>query len=137
MPLPVRLCAIDIDGTLLNSKFQIPEANLRALQRAHDHGVEIVLVTGRRHTFALPVAQQLGFDLWLISSNGAVTRTLSGELFHRELLPASTVHLLLSSMGDFRRNMVITFDREGKGALVLEGPEGFAGSISGWMQKNA
>ena len=87
---PVRLIAIDIDGTLLDSKVEISPANLNALRRAHEAGVEIVLVTGRRHKFALPVAHSLGFDLWLISSNGAVTRSTGGELFHRDLLPKTT-----------------------------------------------
>src|SRR5258708_5430450 len=59
----IRLLAVDIDGTLLNSNFQISNANLNALNAAHRAGVEVVLVTGRRHTFALPVAQELGFDL--------------------------------------------------------------------------
>src|SRR6266566_2704483 len=79
--LPIRLLAVDIDGTLLNSQFHISQADLGALRRAHETGVEVLLVTGRRHAFALPIAQQLGFDLWLISSNGAVTRSLSGEEF--------------------------------------------------------
>src|SRR5271157_1935383 len=84
----IRLLAADIDGTLLNPEFHISEVDLAALRRAHQEGVEIILVTGRRHKFALPIAEQLGFDLWLISSNGAVTRSLSGEHFHRDLLPA-------------------------------------------------
>ncbi len=74
----IRLLATDIDGTLLNSQFQISERDLAALRRAHAAGIEVVLVTGRRHNFALPIAQQLGFDLWLISSNGAVSRSLNG-----------------------------------------------------------
>jgi HAD superfamily hydrolase (TIGR01484 family) len=73
--------ASDIDGTLLNPQFKISPGDLQALRRAHAAGIEIVLVTGRRHTFALPIAQQLGFDFWLISSNGAVTRSLAGETF--------------------------------------------------------
>src|SRR5207253_11021770 len=88
--LPIRLLAVDIDGTLLNPQFQISDVDLAALRRAHESGIEVVLVTGRRHTFALPIAQMLGFDLWLISSNGAITRSLSGETFHRDLLPAQT-----------------------------------------------
>ena len=83
----IRLIATDIDGTLLNPQFQVSEDDLIALRRAHSAGIEVVLVTGRRHTFALPIAEQLGFDLWLISSNGAVTRSLSGETFHRDLMP--------------------------------------------------
>ncbi len=83
----LRLIAIDIDGTLLNPEFRISETDLATLRRVHAEGIEVILVTGRRHTFALPIAQQLGFDLWLISSNGAVTRSLAGETFHRDLLP--------------------------------------------------
>src|SRR5450432_998236 len=77
--LPVRLLALDIDGTLLNPQFHISEEDLSAIRRAHAMGVEIVVATGRRHQFALPVAQKLGVDLCLISSNGAVTRSLTGS----------------------------------------------------------
>jgi hydroxymethylpyrimidine pyrophosphatase-like HAD family hydrolase len=133
---PIRLLAIDIDGTLLNSQFQIPPANLEALRHAHEAGVEIILVTGRRHTFALPIAQQLGFNLWLISSNGAVTRSLAGELFHRDLLPVATARGLCAAMREYRGNTVLTFDTETKGALVLERMDELTGSIQGWLEKN-
>jgi len=134
---PVRLIAIDIDGTLLDSRSQISPANLDALERAHQAGVEIVLVTGRRHDFALPIAQLLGFDLWIISSNGAVTRSTRGESFHRDLLPAQTAIKLCRAMGEFRDNTVITFDREGMGAIVCEQRERLYGVIQRWMEKNA
>jgi Cof subfamily protein (haloacid dehalogenase superfamily) len=133
---PIRLLAIDIDGTLLNSQFQIPPANLEALRHAHESGVEIILVTGRRHTFALPIAEQLGFDLWLISSNGAVTRSLSGELFHRDLLPVATARELVAAMHEYRGNTVLTFDKETKGALVLERMDELTLSIQRWLEKN-
>jgi len=133
---PIRLLAIDIDGTLLNSQFQIPAANLQSLRHAHQAGVEIILVTGRRHTFALPIAEQLGFDLYLISSNGAVTRSLSGELFHRDLLPVATARELCAAMREYRGNTVLTFDTETKGALVLERMDELNGSIQRWLEKN-
>jgi len=135
--LPIRLLAIDIDGTLLNSQFRISPVDLRALVRARQSGIEVVLVTGRRHTFALPMAQQLGFDLWLMSSNGAVTRSLSGESFHRDLLPAETCRRLLSAMREFRGNTVITFDKESKGALALERMDELTSSIQRWLEKNS
>src|SRR5437773_4548804 len=129
VPPPIRLLAIDIDGTLLNSQFQIAEADLDALRRAHQSGIEVILVTGRRHTFALPMARQLGFDLWLISSNGAVTRSLAGETFHRDMMPAETCHRLCGAMQQFRGNTVLTFDRETKGAIVLERMDELGASI--------
>jgi len=136
VPSPIRLLAIDIDGTLLNSQFHIAQADLDALRRAHQSGIEVILVTGRRHTFALPMAQQLGFDLWLISSNGAVTRSLAGETFHRDLMPADTCRKVCDVMQEFRGNMVVTFDKESKGALVLERMDELTISIQRWLEKN-
>ncbi len=132
----IRLLATDIDGTLLNPQFQISEGDLLALRRAHAAGIEIVLVTGRRHTFALPIAQQLGFDLWLISSNGAVTRSLAGETFHRDLMPAEACRKLCGAMQEFRGNTVLTFDKETKGAIVLERLDELGASIRRWLEKN-
>lgn len=132
----IRLLAIDIDGTLLNPEFQISSADLAALRHVHAEGVEVALVTGRRHAFALPVAQQLGFDLWLISSNGAITRSLQGETFHRDLFPANTCRNLFSVMATFRNHAVLTFDVEHKGALVLEHMRDLTSSIQRWLEKN-
>ena len=133
----IRLIAIDIDGTLVDSRVEVSDANLNALRRAHDAGIEIVLGTGRRHKFALPIAESLGFDLWLISSNGAVTRSTRGELFHRDLLPRSAAVKLCLHMREFRNNTVLTFDREGPGAIVCESYEHLYGVIQRWMEKNA
>jgi Cof subfamily protein (haloacid dehalogenase superfamily) len=133
---PIRLLATDIDGTLLNPQFQVSEGDLVALRKAHAAGIEIVLVTGRRHTFALPIAKQLGFDLWLISSNGAVTRSLSGETFHRDMMPAETCRRLCGAMQEFRGNTVLTFDNETKGAIVLERMDELGSSIRRWLEKN-
>jgi len=132
----IRLLATDIDGTLLNPQFKVSEGDLMALRRAHAAGIEIVLVTGRRHRFALPIAQQLGFDLWLISSNGAVTRSLAGETFHRDMMPAATCRRLVGAMQEFRGNTVLTFDTEVKGAIVLERVDELGESIRRWLEKN-
>jgi hydroxymethylpyrimidine pyrophosphatase-like HAD family hydrolase len=149
-PACLRLIAIDIDGTLLNPEFKISETDLATLRRVHGQGIEIILVTGRRHTFALPIAQQLGFDLWLISSNGAVTRSLAGETFHRDLLPEPTCRELVRVMQEFRGQTVLTFDStdlhgddrhsdnrgEASGSIVLERLDQLEGSIQRWLEKN-
>ncbi len=133
---PLRLIAIDIDGTLLSPDFKISDTDLATLRRAHADGVEVILVTGRRHTFALPIAQQLGFDLWLISSNGAITRSLGGETFHRDLLPEPTCRQLVQVMQEFRGQTVLTFDSNGPGTIVIERLEYLEGSIQRWLEKN-
>jgi Cof subfamily protein (haloacid dehalogenase superfamily) len=133
---PIRLLAVDIDGTLLNSQFKVSPEDLAALRRAREEGVEVILATGRRHAFALPIAQQLGFDFFLISSNGAITRSLSGETFHRDLLPAETCRSLCAAMKEFRGHSVLTFDKEAKGAIVLERMDMLTASIQKWLEKN-
>jgi hydroxymethylpyrimidine pyrophosphatase-like HAD family hydrolase len=84
----------------------------------------------------LPTAQQLGFDLWLISSNGAVTRSLAGETFHRDMMPAETCRRLCRAMQEFRGHTVLTFDKETRGAIVLEGLDELSTSIRRWLEKN-
>jgi HAD superfamily hydrolase (TIGR01484 family) len=80
--------------------------------------------------------RQLGFDLWVISSNGAITRSLAGETFHRDMLPAPTCRRLCASMREFRGNTVLTFDTEAKGAIVLEHMNELNSSIQRWLEKN-
>jgi len=134
--LPIRLIAADIDGTLLNPEFHISNIDLAALRRAHAAGIEIVLVTGRRHTFALPIAKMLGLDIWIISSNGAITRSLAGETFHRDMLPLDTCRNLILNMREFRGNTVLTSNTEKKGAIVIESMDELGASIQRWLEKN-
>ncbi|HOB08967.1 MAG: Cof-type HAD-IIB family hydrolase [Limnochordia bacterium] len=77
----IRLVALDIDDTLMDSKGNIPQANLEAIDRVRRQGVEVVLVTGRMHCRALPYARMLKLDpeQVLISYNGAMLRKISGE----------------------------------------------------------
>ena len=137
MTRPIRLIAIDLDGTLLNSKVELSDENRGSLRRANDAGIEIVLGTGRRHDFALPIAESLGFELWMFSSNGAVTRSTRGETFHRDFLPKQTAIKLALSMRKYRDYMVLTFDRAGLGAIVCENHDQLYGVIQRWMEKNA
>ncbi len=133
----IRLIALDIDGTLLTSQFQISDRDNAALQSAHEQGIQIVLCTGRRHDFAMPIAEMLGFPLWLISCNGAVTKSTKGELFHKDFLPCSTARELCAYMRDFRDFTVLTFDRPERGALVLERTDRLTSSFQRWLEKNA
>jgi Cof subfamily protein (haloacid dehalogenase superfamily) len=133
----IRLLAIDIDGTLLDPHFKLPARNLEALRRAHEAGIEIMLATGRRHDYALPVAQELGFPVWLVSSNGALIRSSAGETFFTDLLPSQTAQKLIAHMDEFRGNAVLTFDRAGHDALVLERVDELTRSISRWIETNS
>src|SRR5258708_38548317 len=85
--MPVRLIALDIDGTLLDSRWRVSNANRQAIQAATRRGIEVALVTGRRYDFALPVAQDLGCPITMIVNNGGLIRSNDGRTRLKRLLP--------------------------------------------------
>ena len=95
-----------------------------------------MLATGRRHDYALPIAQELGFPVWLISSNGALIRSSVGETFHFDRLPRASAIKLIRHMDQFRGNAVLTFDRPGHDALILERVDELNQTIARWIQNN-
>ena len=137
---PIRLLALDIDGTLTDPNFQVSSRNIAALRAAHEAGIEIILATGRRHDYALPIAQELGFPIWLISSNGALIRSSNSETFFTDRLPARTARELIQYMDEFRGHAVLTFDRPanvpGNDSLVLESADELNKTVSRWLELN-
>src|SRR2546429_4006517 len=93
--MAVRLIALDIDGTLLDSRWQLPEANRQAIAEATRRGIEVALVNGRRYDFAMPVARKLDSPLRMIVNNGALIRSKEGQTHLRHLLPRSTAEQVL------------------------------------------
>jgi Cof subfamily protein (haloacid dehalogenase superfamily) len=137
---PIRLLALDIDGTLTDPNFQVSARNIAALRAAHAAGIEIILATGRRHDYAMPIARELGFPVCLISSNGALIRSSTGDTFFTDRLPAKTALELIQYMHDFRGNAVLTFDRAknvpGNDSLVLESADELNKTVSRWLEVN-
>ena len=113
---------MDIDGTLLDQQGQLSTANADAIAEAAGRGIEIVLVTGRRFHFALPVAEMLSRDLPLnlIVNNGALTKSRAGETLARHLLPVPTARLALAATREFRDCASVMFDRPAERQLILE-----------------
>jgi Cof subfamily protein (haloacid dehalogenase superfamily) len=118
--MPIRLIAIDIDGTLLDSRWQLPQANRTAIARALDRAIDVVLVTGRRFDFARPVLALLPDVPTIIVSGGAVTKTRDGQTIARRLLPRETARQILAHTPAFRDDMGIVFDRVGANQVIYE-----------------
>lgn len=140
-----RMIAIDMDGTLVHPGGTVTEANRQAIQRARDAGARIVIATGRRHSYAMKTLHGTGFlphDI-VLSSNGAVARTLAGRLVFRQTMPLATARWFCAAADEYRNCLVFTFDTvgddgtEAPGALVLEELEELHASIEKWMTANA
>ena len=138
MRSPVRLVAIDMDGTLLPSFTQtVSRRNAQALQAAEEAGVVIAIATGRRAAYAAPMLQGLGLRAQtpLIASNGAVIQTVGGELItscHMQACVARGLCGLLRRFG----TVVFTFDRPGRGELALEDLDRAQGRLALWVEAN-
>ena len=146
------MVAIDMDGTLLGDDARVSPRNLAALQAAHAGGIQIVIATGRRHSYAMHVLRALDLHhaCILVSSNGSVTRTLgscganpiASQLIARTHLPHATALWLCNHVDEFRNALVLTFDRVGpdgddtRGALVVEHLDDLHTSIGRWMAAN-
>jgi hypothetical protein len=118
--MAVRLIALDIDGTLLDSRWQISEANRAAIAEAARRGIEVALVTGRRYDFAMPVAHKLDAPLTMIVNNGALIRSKEGQTHLRHLLPRNTAEHVLQLTLPWREGAAVIFDRPVAKQLMLE-----------------
>lgn len=67
-----KLIAIDIDGTLIDSKGEVSEENKLAIKKAKEKGTEVVLTSGRIPQSIEPIAQEIGANNYLIAGNGAL-----------------------------------------------------------------
>lgn len=67
-----KLIAIDIDGTLVDSKGKISEENKLAIKNAREKGTEVVLTSGRTPQSIKPIAKEIGSNNYLIAGNGAM-----------------------------------------------------------------
>ena len=135
---PIRLVAIDMDGTLLPAlSTEMSQRTVQALRAAQQAGVTVVIATGRRAAYTEPLLEGLGLraDMPLITSNGAVTRTLGGETIDRCHLEARVARGLCGLLRPFGC-LVFTFDRPGRGELVLEDLEQAHGRIALWVEAN-
>ncbi|RDI41953.1 Cof-type HAD-IIB family hydrolase [Falsibacillus pallidus] len=78
----IECIATDMDGTLLNSKQQVSEANRRAIMEAQEKGIKVVVATGRSYTEARFALDEAGIECPIICVNGAETRNRKGEVIH-------------------------------------------------------
>lgn len=119
MKKEIHLIALDIDGTLLNSKGQVSDANLNAVNEVVERGFEVTLVTGRRFFMAEQIASVFEHDLTIVANNGAVIRTSKSHcLFYKNLLPLSAAQQVLRVTQAFRSSCVA--HAEDDGPLVCE-----------------
>ena len=75
----IRLVAIDLDGTLLDAKSQVSQANSEALRLAQNKGLAICLATGKPFAAVWPLVKEFGLSSPQLVLNGGLVLSATGE----------------------------------------------------------
>ncbi|MDA9471262.1 Cof-type HAD-IIB family hydrolase [Enterococcus sp. 5H] len=117
----IKLVAIDLDGTLLNSHKEISQKNKDVLAQAKAAGVKIVLCTGRPLAAIEVYLETLGLrdngDYSITFNGGLVQKNDTGEIIEKALMPLDAVHDLYQLAAELNVPLDILSD-----GLVLQLP---------------
>ena len=112
MSCPYRLLAVDLDGTLLDSKDQLPEANRAALHRAHQAGLVVCLTTGRCFSETRQVLEAVGLDLdVVVTAFGAiVSEARNGRTLYAQPLRPESLDRVCEFLAQRRCSFLLLHD---------------------------
>ena len=84
----IKLVAIDLDGTLFNSKHVPSQITKESLYETIDAGIQVVFASGRNRVFMKALMEELGIDIPNISSGGgSVVESKNGDvIYSREVM---------------------------------------------------
>ncbi|MEO7658271.1 MAG: Cof-type HAD-IIB family hydrolase [Pyrinomonadaceae bacterium] len=117
----IKLLALDLDGTTLNSAGHIPDANRSAIRAAEEAGVLVTIATGRRFRDARPVGIELELNAPLITHNGALLKYAeSEETVACDLLSTETSREIVRVGKTFGGDALVSTDPYGNGALLYD-----------------
>lgn len=105
--LPIKLVAIDLDGTLLNSKHELTPRNEHALRTAIAQGVQIVLTTGKTRASAESIITRLNLQSPGIFNGGALTYSAAGQVLERAAIDTTIVRQAITFAEDRGYDVVL------------------------------
>ena len=106
---PIRLVAVDLDGTLLNDSKKVSDPTLAAMRGLCARGVKVVIASARPPRSVRHIYQSLGLDTWQINYNGALIWDEPGQspIFHRPL-PKGLARQIISDARDLFDEVLVT-----------------------------
>src|SRR5882724_10745656 len=117
----IKLLALDLDGTTLNSRGEIPDANRIAIRAAEAAGVLVTIATGRRFRDAQPVGIDLGLNAPLITHNGGLLKYADTEdTVHCSLLSTEMSLEVVRVGKEFGGDALVSTDPHGQGTLLYD-----------------
>lgn len=118
------LIAIDLDGTLYQPDATIHENDRRAVLRAADSGVRVVICTGRSRTEAMHAVDTLGLQGPMVTAGGAITVcAATGKTLDRSLISPDRAARLIDEIHMHGEPALVLKDKSAVGFdyLVVDG----------------
>ena len=112
-----KLLVFDIDSTILPRGGQLHPFTLEVLQRLRERGFTYTLATGKNLPSAKVTADELGIDIPLILSNGALIENRFGEVLARTTLPETITQNIMRICAEWPQDLVLYI---GDGLYFLE-----------------
>lgn len=117
----IKLLALDLDGTLLDSRGNVTPENREAIRSAEEAGVLVTIATGRRFRDALPVGLELEMNAPLITHNGALLKYASSlETVAVSLLSTDASLAVIKAGKEFGGNALVSADPRTKGSMLYD-----------------
>ncbi|WP_281998638.1 Cof-type HAD-IIB family hydrolase [Priestia flexa] len=101
----IKLIALDMDGTLLNTEGEISQGNQKAIAQAEEKGIHVVLSTGRSRPTSIEFAESLKLSSYIINVNGSEIWDGEGNLIERTTLQPDYIQ----EMWDLKQKHKLTF----------------------------
>lgn len=94
-PKPIQVIAVDLDGTLLNSRHQLTNRTKMALQSAMEQGVQVLLATGKTRYSAREAIEQLNLTTPGVYLQGLILYNGDGSVREQiQLEPELVRHII-------------------------------------------
>ena len=117
----IKLLALDLDGTLLDSKGAVTDENRAAIRAAEEAGVLVTIATGRRFRDARPVGIELELNAPLVTHNGALVKYAESlETVAASLLGLDATREIVRVGKQFGGNALVSADPYGKGTMLYD-----------------
>lgn len=89
----IKLIALDLDGTLLDSDKQIPDSTVQYIKQISRQGIKVVIASSRMPAGALPAYERLGITTPMIALGGSyVFIPDKGEILYHQPMSLPDYH---------------------------------------------
>lgn len=129
------LLVIDLDGTLLDKRGRVSDANRRAVLDARAAGLEVIIATGRALSESLHALEAIEHEGLVVAAGGALLcEAATRRTIQRNVLPPTIVQRVADALVDEGHKVLILKDRHAAGYdYLLLGPGELDAASQWWF----